>query len=131
MKTLNEYINESLLDDFDDLEKKSDEHVSTTRALMGHYDLRCVYVYGVKYFNNFLNKKEIKKLNQNYNKTVNIYAGGGGNIIKHPISKYVEILIKYIMSIEIYHEFNHLVELYKKGVDKWELSRYNNRCSDD
>lgn len=112
--SLKEYIQESLLDDYDDLERKSDKHVSITQTLMGHYNLRNVYVYGVSYFDKVLNKKEIKKLSHNYNNIIKIYAGGSNKILKNSLSKYIEILIGYIMSIDIYEEFKHLVECYEK-----------------
>ena len=104
----------SLLDNYDDLEKNSDKHVSITQTLMGHYNLRNVYVYGVSYFDKVLNKKEIKKLSHNYNNIIKIYAGGSNKILKNSLSKYIEILIGYIMSIDIYEEFKHLVECYEK-----------------
>ena len=62
MKTLEQYIEESLLDNIDDLEQKSDDIVKTTTKLIGHYNVDGIYISGVTYLNKYLDKKAIKNL---------------------------------------------------------------------
>ena len=54
MKNLQEYIEESLLDDIDDLETDSDKIVKNHVSLYGHYDLNYIKVVGAAKLNKYI-----------------------------------------------------------------------------
>ena len=62
MKSLEQYIEESLLDDIDDLENTSDEIVKDYNTLYGHYDLNYIKAVSAPKLNKYIDKKAIKKL---------------------------------------------------------------------
>ena len=61
MKTLEHYIEESLLDDIDDLEKDSDDMVNWKTSICGEYYVRYVMVFNIGSTLKELDKQKIKK----------------------------------------------------------------------
>ena len=66
MKNLQEYIEESLLDDIDDLEKDSDDMVKWKTSIGGEYYVRYVMVFNIGSTLKELDKQKIKKLTYKY-----------------------------------------------------------------
>lgn len=80
MKTLKTVLYESLLDDFDDLEKNADTVVKIHQTVGHDYNLRYVYTSGpTRYFCNTFDKRKIKKYTENlYWKNQEIYVYDSG-----------------------------------------------------
>ena len=116
MKSLEQYIEESLLDDIDDLETNSDKNVKNYVSLYGHYDLNYIKAVGAQKLNKYIDKKTIKKLDTELNLDKYYRVNSGmGTASKHPISKYISMLADYIMKLHIYDEFK--VALKEKQID--------------
>ena len=99
MKDLQEYIEESLLDDIDDLEKDSDSAVHDKFTLASNHYIRYVMVYGIKNVLANISKNQIKKLSPKYTDKFHIY-NQTGSIAKNPNIKYIDTLVRYIMELE-------------------------------
>jgi hypothetical protein len=107
MKNLQEYIeesllddiDESLLDDIDDLEKDVDSVVHDKFTLASNHYIRYVMVYGIKNVLANIDKSQIKKLSPKYTDKFHIY-NQTGSIAKNPNIKYVDTLVRYIMELE-------------------------------
>lgn len=96
MKSLEQYIEESLLDDIDDLEQKSDDIVKISTKLIGHYNTTGTYISAPGYLNKYLDKNAIKKLGIKANQdTFKVYSNG--KRINSPLSSYISRLTEYIM----------------------------------
>ena len=99
MKDLQEYIEESLLDDIDDLEKDSDSVVHDKFTLASNHYIRYVMVYGIKNVLANIDKSQIKKLSPKYTDKFHIY-NQKGSIAKNLNIKYIDTLVRYIMELE-------------------------------
>lgn len=99
MKSLHEYIEESLLDDIDDLEKDSDSVVHNKFTLASNHYIRYVMVYGINNVLANIDKNQIKKLSPKYTDKFHIY-NQTGSIAKNPNIKYIDTLVRYIMELE-------------------------------
>lgn len=116
MKDLQEYIEESLLDDIDDLEANSDKIVKSHASLYGHYDLNYIKAVSAPNLNKYIDKKTIKKLDAelNLDKHYRINSSVGA-ASKHPVTKYISMIVDYIMKLYVYDEFK--VALKEKRAD--------------
>lgn len=99
MKNLTEYIEESLLDDIDNLEKDSDSAVHDKFTLASNHYIRYVMVYGIKNVLANIDKNQIKKLSPKYADKFPIY-NQKGSIAKNLNIKYIDTLVRYIMELE-------------------------------
>ena len=99
MKNLQEYIEESLLDDIDDLEKDTDSAVHDKFTLASNHYIRYVMVYGMKNVLANIDKNQIKKLSPKYVDKFPIYNQTGA-IAKNLNIKYIDTLVRYIMELE-------------------------------
>ena len=99
MTSLQEYIEESLLDDIDDLEKDSDSVVHDKFTLASNHYIRYVMVYGIKNVLANIDKSQIKKLSPKYTDKFHIY-NQKGSIAKNLNIKYIDTLVRYIMELE-------------------------------
>ena len=116
MKSLEQYIEESLLDDIDDLETDSDKIVKSHVNLSSYYDLNYIKAVGAPKLNKYMDKKAIKKLNAELNLDKHYRVNSSmGTASKHPATKYISMLADYIMKLHIYDEFK--VALKEKQAD--------------
>ena len=116
MKNLQEYIEESLLDDIDDLETNSDKIVKSHVSLYGHYDLHYIKAVSTQKLNKCIDKKNINKLDAELNLDKHYRVNSSiGTASKHPVAKYISMLADYIMKLHIYDEFK--VVLKEKQTD--------------
>jgi hypothetical protein len=100
MKTLIEYIEESLLDDIDDLEKDSDDMVKWKTSIGGEYYVRYVMVFNIGSTLKELDKQKIKKLTYKYNDDGYKIYTQAGKVAKNPNIKYIDTLVRCIMDLE-------------------------------
>jgi hypothetical protein len=106
MKNLQEYIEESLLDDIDDLETNSDKIVKSHVSLYGHYDLHYIKMVSAPKLNKCIDKKAINKLDAELNLDKHYRVNSSvGTASKLPVAKYISMLADYIMKLHIYDEF--------------------------
>lgn len=104
MKTLYE----SLLDDIDDLEKKSDETIRIYNKLIGHYNTTGIYISGITYLNKYLDKNAIKKLGINAKlDSFKVYRNGKKD--NSPLGSCISMLVEYIMYNLDIEEFNNTI----------------------
>lgn len=116
MKSLEQYIEESLLDDIDDLEQKSDDIVKTATKLIGHYNVDGIYISGVTYLNKYLDKKAIKNLGIEAKPNIfKVYRGGKRD--NSPLSSYISMLVEYIMYNTDIKEFKNAINYAKSKKD--------------
>jgi hypothetical protein len=116
MTSLQEYIEESLLDDIDDLENDSDKIVKSHVSLYGHYDLNYIKAVSAPKLNKYIDKKTIKKLDAELNLDKHYRINSSvGTASKHPVTKYISMIVDYIMKLHIYDEFK--VALKEKRAD--------------
>ena len=119
MENLNKYISrninyiktsfkESLLNDLDDLINKADEDVDySINSLASKYDVKYVVVNSIKVLNEHINKQYAKKLQTKYKGNFKIYKSIPGADYKSSLStKYVDIIVRYIMGLDIIDEFD-------------------------
>ena len=111
MRTLQEYIEESLLDDLDDLEKISDKFTNDKSSISGYYDVNYIRTVNANYLNKYLDKKAIKQLgieiNQDPHYRVN---NSSGTALKSPVAEYINMLVGYIMKLPIYDELKYAMK---------------------
>ena len=100
MKDLIEYIEESLLDDIDDLEKASDDMVKWKTSVGGEYYVRYVMVFNLGSTLKELDKQKIKKLTYKYDGDGYKIYTQAGNVAKNPNIKYIDTLVCCIMDLE-------------------------------
>ena len=106
MKDLVKYLNESLLDDLDELEKKSDEIIKNYNKLIGHYEVTGTYISGVTYLNKYLDKNAIKKLGIKAKPDIfKVYRSGKRD--NSSLSHCISMLVEYIMYNLDIEEFNN------------------------
>ena len=106
MKSLEQYIEESLLDDIDDLETNSDKIVKSHVSLYGHYDLNYIKAVSAPKLNKYIDKKTVKKLDAELNLDKHYRINSSvGTASKHPVTKYISMIVDYIMKLYIYDEF--------------------------
>ena len=99
MKELQEYIEESLLDDFDDLEKEADDYVGIKTSFGGEYRVVYVMVYNLSNVLKEIDKQKLKKMTPKYKGEYKIYTQSG-KVAKTPNTKYIDTLVRCIMDLE-------------------------------
>ena len=116
MKTLEQYIEESLLDDIGDLEQKSDDIVKISSKLIGHYNVGGIYISGVTHLNKYLDKNAIKKLGIKAKLDIfKVYRNGRKD--NSPLSSYISMLGEYIMYNTDIKEFENAINYAKTKKD--------------
>lgn len=130
MKNLNEYIEESLLDDEDDLLDASDEAVEIYNSLESKFYLRHIIVWNVTKIAKFLNKQYIKKLNPPNTNELAIYNGHTGSALKTPIRPYIDKIVLSMFRLPILQQFLQLVsksgEVHTSNIE--ELNNFLKSC---
>ena len=107
---------ESLLDDLDELEKEADTIVNLQNKLAGHYTIKNITVSSIAKFSKILNKKEVNKLGIPFNNSDNyIIYNTLHRAISNPVTKYVNMLVGYIMTNTDIDEFKYAMS--KKNAD--------------
>lgn len=99
MRSICEYIKESLLDDFDVLDNSSELAINRSQTIGNDYNLKYAYMSGpTRYFCNTFDKRKIKKYTENLywkNQEISVYDSGM-RIIEN---KSVEEMVSYICNI--------------------------------
>lgn len=111
MKSLEQYIEESLLDDFDDLEKETDDVIDRKSSFGGEYFVKYVTVYNLGDTLKELDKTKLKKLTPKYKDKYTIYTQMG-KVAKNPNIKYIDTLVRCIMDLENYDD-NFVTRLHE------------------
>ena len=118
MKSLEQYIEESLLDDIDDLEKDADDIVDKKSSFGGEYYVNYVMVYNLGSTLKELDKTTLKKLTPKYKDEYKIY-NQKGDVAKNPNTKYIDTLVRCIMDLENYdNKFEVRLDEFLKTVLK-------------
>lgn len=117
---------ESLLDDFDDLEKEADDYVEKKSSFGGEYRIKYVMVYNLGNTLKELDKPKIKKLTPKYNDEYKIY-NQSGKVAKNPNTKYIDTLVRCIMDLENYGDkFKDRLDEFLKSALKCEFTTHIN-----
>ena len=97
MKNLNIYLQESLLDDWDDLEKAADKSIEDSSYIGGQYNVKYVKVEG-SFLSNF-NPRLLSKLNLKY-KSTTPYSLWYDHTKRKP-SKYCQSIVNLVLNTNI------------------------------
>lgn len=123
MKDLVKYLNESLLDDLDELEKKSDEIIKNYNKLIGHYEVTGTYISGVTYLNKYLDKNAIKKLGIKAKPDIfKVYRSSKRD--NSSLSSCISVLVEYIMYNLDIEEFNNALN-HNKSHQHYQYQYFN------
>ena len=117
---------ESLLDDFDDLEKETDDYVEMKSSFGGEYYVKYVMVYNLGNTLKELDKPKLKKLAPKYKDEYKIY-NQNGQVAKNPNTIYIDTLVRCIMDLENYDDkFKDRLDEFLKTVLKCAFTLYIN-----